>query len=148
MARCPNCGVSLKKRTIRPTNRTFFIGDLEVKTIPGYKKYAVSKCGKIFYKKMKSIKKTFLNRGYLICRIGKTTLSVHRAVALAYVSGYKDGLEVNHIDGNKENNDIENLEWVTPNENIQHAIENGLMTENYANFIRRRKKYKEFIAEC
>lgn len=52
-------------------------------------------------------------------------LSIHRIVAFAFIynSDIINKIEVNHIDGNKLNNTIENLEWVTPEENIKHAFD-------------------------
>ena len=51
---------------------------------------------------------------------------VHREVALAFIPN-PDGLpEVNHIDGNKDNNQVSNLEWVTHQANVRHAFDNCL----------------------
>lgn len=52
---------------------------------------------------------------------------IHRLVALAFIPKIKGKPFVNHIDGNKLNNKIENLEWVTAEENIQHAYRTGLI---------------------
>lgn len=54
------------------------------------------------------------------------TLLVSRMVALAFVDNPYKKPHVNHIDGNKLNNKSDNLEWVTREENIQHAIRTGL----------------------
>lgn len=51
---------------------------------------------------------------------------IHRLVALAFCDAYVKGLHVNHKNGHKLNNSPENLEWVTPSENIKHAIRTGL----------------------
>lgn len=54
------------------------------------------------------------------------TIPVHRLVASAFVKGWKPGLVVNHKDGNKLNNNADNLEWVTVRENTMHAFSNGI----------------------
>ena len=54
-------------------------------------------------------------------------LSIHRAVAIAFIANPNNYPQVNHIDGNPANNLVENLEWVTPTENAIHARDNGLL---------------------
>jgi hypothetical protein len=107
------------------------------KDIEGYEgKYQVSSNGRI--RSMVSLKvKPYLIRsprtrrdGYLdICLKvkGKTKcFLIHVLVARAFVDGRSDGLEVNHLDGNKANNDSENLEWCSHQENAKHANDCGL----------------------
>ena len=54
------------------------------------------------------------------------TFKTHRLVALTFLPNPLDLREVNHIDGNKKNNHIENLEWVSTKENVNHAFKIGL----------------------
>lgn len=56
------------------------------------------------------------------------TRSVHGLVARAFIEGFREFLEPNHIDGNKFNNAVENLEWSTHRSNMFHAIATGLFT--------------------
>jgi hypothetical protein len=53
--------------------------------------------------------------------------SLHQLVALAFVPGFQEGLCVNHINGVKEDNRAENLEWVSFSRNTEHAWETGLV---------------------
>ena len=61
------------------------------------------------------------NKGYLRVSLTKDkilkTYKVHRLVALAFIENPNNKPYVNHIDGNRANNHVENLEWVTPSEN-------------------------------
>ena len=66
--------------------------------------------------------------GYLGFNVGnKKKMYVHRAVALAFIPNPDNKTDVNHIDGDKYNNQLENLEWVTRKGNMRHAFSNGLV---------------------
>nr|DAE13503.1 MAG TPA: homing endonuclease [Siphoviridae sp. ctVif31] len=93
--------------------------------------YEISNTGIVrnkFTKKELSLQKD--NKGYLRARLSlhdkKITVKVHRLVAQAFIPNTEMKPQVNHIDGNKENNCTENLEWVTNSENQLHAYKNNL----------------------
>lgn len=88
-------------------------------------RYIIYDNGKIFDKKRNKYCNKHLNhKGYhtvWIATVGKT-LSVHRLVLCKYCPTENEiYLQVNHIDGNKTNNNLDNLEWVTQSENQKHA---------------------------
>ena len=70
------------------------------------------------------------NKGYQRIRVTiereKMTYKVHREVARAFIPNPSNLPQVNHKDGNKSNNAVGNLEWITNIGNAHHAIENGL----------------------
>lgn len=104
-----------------------------MKNISGYGgRYGVTIDGQVY----SHLRKRFLAqssiRGYLCAHLSKDgvgkCLYIHRLVAEAYIPNKYGKREVNHIDGNKHNNHINNLEWATRSENMQHAFDNGLKT--------------------
>lgn len=76
------------------------------------------------------IKPNLKQNGYLQVGLRKHNtrkwFGVHRLVAIHFIENPNNKPQVNHIDGNKQNNTIENLEWVTEKENQTHAAKRGL----------------------
>lgn len=65
--------------------------------------------------------------------VKRKAISVHRLVAIAFIANPDNKTDVNHIDGNRENNAVNNLEWTTHLENMQHGFRHGLINNTGTN---------------
>lgn len=95
--------------------------------------YEISDIGEIRNKNTNKILKQQIQNGYCHCTLAinkkPKRCRVHRLVAQTFIDNPEQKEYVNHKDGNRQNNNVENLEWVTPSENAQHAIAAGLKTK-------------------
>lgn len=87
-----------------------------------------------FYNKGKTsnvmIKGMINHKGYNLKGLSKNgikkNISIHRIVAIHFIPNPFNHPQVNHIDGDKLNNHVENLEWCTAKENMRHCVDNGM----------------------
>ena len=135
--------------------------------IPGFESsHLVSNLGRVKTVSGKILSQSFAKDGYYKVELnhnGKAiTRTVHRIVALSFLyDTYEEGLVVNHIDGIKTNNTVDNLEFVTIQRNTQHAYDMGLcdtgidhhtsiqleLYDDYGNLISQYETLKDFT-EC
>ena len=102
------------------------------KWVDGYKKlYRISNKGQVYsYSSNKYKIPVITMNGYEYAHLWKDNKrkakSIHRLVAKTFLPQIKGKNYINHIDGNKRNNDISNLEWCTFSENMKHGYDIGL----------------------
>lgn len=99
------------------------------KEIPGYEglyeasSYGLIKSVKNGRNKVLSISKNDLYDRVTLNNKNKKSFYVHRLIAQTFIKNHKPGLlEVNHINANKKDNKVSNLEWITRRENIRHSV--------------------------
>jgi hypothetical protein len=123
--------------------------------------YQVSNFGRVKslkHGKERILKPAIGTRGYLQNELStngnRKNWALHRLVALAFIGNPENKPQINHIDGNKINNHIDNLEWVTRKENMEHAWNTGLFeSKRLAQSkpvidILTNKKYDSLTAAC
>ena len=107
--------------------------------IDGYDNYQVSNFGRVkslnFRRTKKSaiLKNTNQSVGYLVVSLGKdgklNHFLVHRLVASSFLKNNQNLKEVNHKNGNKKDNNLQNLEWISSSNNKNHAHKPGLISK-------------------
>lgn len=106
--------------------------------MPGYEDYEVSNFGRVrrsaktpyyCFGVLKSTKQR-CQYGYPLVKLNRKKVHVHKIVMRAFFGDPPPGHEINHKDGNKENPHLDNLEYVTRQQNTQHAYDSGLISRS------------------
>jgi len=112
----------------------------------GHQYYYVNIKGEVYSLKRYKFMGHIITNGYWTVRLHNNdtkvhrTISIHRLIAENFLPNPENKPFINHIDGNRLNNNIDNLEWCTPKENIQHAFKLGLIDRTKSIGVPKKKK--------
>lgn len=121
----------------------------EWKDVTGYEGiYSISSLGRVYSHHTDKVRKTKINNsGYEMVSLFKDgkekTNLVHRMVAREFCEGYKEELDVNHIDANRLNNVSGNLEWLTRKQNIRDSMRRGTHSVKEAHAVAHLKRRRK-----
>ena len=93
------------------------------------------------------LKVCYNNSGYQMVNVSRPPQYVHRLVAETWIPNPNHHEQVNHINGDKTDNRVENLEWVTHSENMRHAYRTGLKKTTPIRIVETGEVF-ESISEC
>lgn len=123
-----------------------------MKKIKNYDDYYIATCGRVIstkFKNMRFLKPDISKKGYLLVRLSKNGkkkgMLIHRIVAEHYIDNPLNKEQVNHIDENKYNNSVFNLEWSTPKENANHGTRNEKISNSKKKIVGQYALDGEFI---
>lgn len=120
---------------------------IEYKIIKEFPNYLIGNNGEVYSRYALKVKRPTSNgsrKGYLYVDLYKNNIRkkcyVHRLVAEYFLPNKDNKPYVNHKDGNPKNNNVENLEWCTPKENVEHASKIICTMKQYKEANEKRKK--------
>lgn len=126
-----------------------------MRSVPEYEDYVVDIDGNIYSRKLNRYIKQFNSNGYKQVTLrnsqGKVVKGVHQVVAMSFLDDYFDGCVVHHLDEDKHNNNVNNLECLTLSDHSRHHAR----PENLVNYISKcgpankgKKMSQEFCEHC
>lgn len=149
--------VQVQERRKIQEKKTKIQNEIIVKIEDGWKclswinsNYYISNCGEIWNSKTKKNLSLESRNGYKRIKIGNSQCSIHRLVYEAFIGEIPEGYVIDHIDGNRANNNVSNLRLITQSENVKNAMKNGhkcqvpvLQFDKQNNFIKEYSNIQE-----